>query len=123
MKPAAWRDAAPGRFSTSSPFYDNYRFRRIPRESFSFGRMFRFKERLMLQIRAEFTNPFNRTQVPNPQIGSNFGAGQTATSFASPLTRRAQTGNYTGGFGAIYTTPTNAAIGERSGLLVARFTF
>jgi hypothetical protein len=123
LNPAAWRDPAPGRFSTSTPFYDDYRFRRIPRESLSFGRMFRFKERLMLQIRAEFTNPFNRTQVPNPQIGSNFGAGQTATSFASPLTSRAQTGNYTGGFGAIYTTPTNAVIGERSGLLVARFTF
>ncbi len=123
LNPAAWRDPAPGKFSNSAAFYNDYRFRRIPRESFSFGRMFRFKERASLQIRAEFTNPFNRSQVPNPQLGAAFGAGQAATSYSSPLTKDARTGNYTGGFGAIYTTPTNAVIGERSGLLVARFTF
>ncbi len=123
LNPAAWTDPAPGAFSSSAAYYNDFRYRRIPRETLSFGRIFRLRERAQLAIRMEFTNPFNRTQVPNPSNGvPNAAIGQTANSFKSPLTV-GQNGNYNGGFGSIYTTPANAVIGERSGLLVARFSF
>jgi hypothetical protein len=68
------------------------------------------------QLRAEFTNPFNRTQVPNPVSGS----------YATGITQQViSNGNKVnaGGFGAIATQPASAVIGERSGLLVGRLTF
>ncbi len=115
LNPAAWTDPAGGAFSSSALYYDDYRFQRRPKETFSVGRVFRITERAQFQIRAEFTNIFNRTQTPNPSNGTNF---------TSPLTKDAtRPGNNTGGFGSIYVSPTNAVIGERSGLLVGRFTF
>ena len=64
----------------------------------------------------EFTNPFNRTQVPNP----------SATGYTTKIsTKLADNGlkvNNTG-FGAIATLPGTAVAGERTGLLVGRLTF
>jgi hypothetical protein len=82
---------------------------------------------MSLQIRAEFTNIFNRTQIGNP----------VTTSPGSPPSKNAL-GQYSGGFGVINLTvsgpntapsPTlNAVVGQlytqpRSGTLIARFTF
>ena len=76
----------------------------------SLGRIFRIKERANLQIRAEFTNIFNRTEVNNP----------TATNaFASQTSNAA--GQATAGFGWINTSTTFAT--PRQGTLVARLTF
>jgi len=55
----------------------------------NFARTFRLKERLSLQVRAEFQNVFNRTFLPTPQIaGLNFTAAPTVSG-----------GRYTAGFG------------------------
>jgi hypothetical protein len=128
LNPAAWKDPTPGTFSPSAAYYGDYRYRRVPRESFSFGRTFRIKERITFSARAEFTNPFNRTQVPNPLNGTG---GLTGVTYNSAVTTTL--GTVAGvpgalkvnnsGFGAIQTLGNSAVIGERSGLLVGRLQF
>ena len=61
------------------------------------------------QIRADFTNVFNRTQPVNP-VSNNAGATQSTSG-----------GLTTGGFGYINTSSVFAQ--PRQGTLVARFTF
>ena len=77
-----------------------------------------------LQLRAEFTNPFNRTQIPNPVIGgpTSAGSGNYTTGITTQLLANGNRVNASG-FGAIATQPASAVIGERSGLLVGRITF
>jgi hypothetical protein len=129
LNPAAWKDPTPGTFSPSAAYYDDYRYRRIPRESLSFGRTFRIKEGITFTARAEFTNPFNRVQVPNPFNGTG---GITAVTYNSQpsYNNNALVEGIPGGvrvlnsgFGVIQTLGNNAVIGERSGLLVGRLQF
>jgi hypothetical protein len=91
----------------------------------SFGRIFRVKEKYQLQIRAEFTNPFNRVEYPLPTVGS-LGAitnSLTGGSFNNPFPVPGSTaGALSGGFGFVNTL-NGAGINPRSGQLVARFTF
>jgi hypothetical protein len=75
----------------------------------SLGRIFRIKERYNLQIRAEFTNIFNRAEINNPSA-SNALATQTKSG--------SQT---TAGFGYINTGTVFSP--PRQGQLVARFQF
>ena len=85
--------------------------------------MFTIRERVKLQLRAEFTNAFNRTQIPNPVIGSPTAAG--SGNYATGITQRVGlNGNRVNAarFSAIATQPGAAVIGERSGLLVGRLT-
>ncbi len=63
-----------------------------------------------MQIRAEFTNIFNRTEVNNP-TATNAAAGQLTSA----------TGQTTSGFGYINTGTVYAQ--PRQGQLVARFQF
>jgi hypothetical protein len=65
---------------------------------------------MALNIRAEFINVFNRTEVNNP----------TATNAALTQVKNS-TGQTTGGFGFINTATTFAL--PRQGTIVARFTF
>jgi hypothetical protein len=116
LNPKAWTDPAGGTFASSPVFFNDYRYQRRPRETLSFGRVFSIRENLKLQLRAEFTNPFNRTQVPNPVSGGY------ATGITSQVGFNGNRVN-AGGFGAIATQPASAVIGERSGLLVGRLTF
>ncbi|HLK50367.1 MAG TPA: TonB-dependent receptor [Bryobacteraceae bacterium] len=126
LNPLAWTNPLPGTFGTNA-LYGDFRGPRRPQENLNFGRNFRFKERLNLQIRAEFVNIFNRTYLGNPSTTLNLG---------NPLTRSG--GLLTGGFGvindvvargAIPGTPSNGnfntALGglPRTGTLIARFTF
>jgi hypothetical protein len=116
LNPAAWTDPTPGTFSPSAPYYDDYRFRRRPSETMSFGRIFRIRERATFAVRLEMLNVFNRTQIPNPvAIGYS-------TAIATNTAPNGLKVNATG-FGAISTLPTGGVIGERSGLLVGRFVF
>ena len=48
LNPKAWADPAPGAFGTSTGYSNDYRQQRAA------------------QDRAEFTNSFNRTRLPNP---------------------------------------------------------
>ena len=110
LNPAAWTSPVAGQFGTAAPYYDDYRAQRRPTENLNFGRTFRIRERMALNIRAEFTNVFNRTEVNNP------------TSTNSQLAQvKTAAGNTTGGFGYINTATTFAL--PRQGTIVARFTF
>jgi hypothetical protein len=110
LNPAAWANPPAGQWGTAAAYYSNYRYERRPVENLSLGRVFRIKERANLQIRAEFTNVFNRTEVNNP-TATNALATQTQTT----------AGQTTAGFGFINNGTTFSA--PRQGTLVARFQF
>ena len=99
LNPAAWTDAPGGTWSTSAPFYNNYRWQRQPAESMSFGRNFRMgKEgKYNLQVRAEFQNIFNRLFLSPPAVAN--------TNPALPIATTNSGGNAvnSSGFGSIAT--------------------
>lgn len=109
----AWVNPGPADFSTSAAYYTDYRQQRRPSESMSLARNFRFgtEGRYNLQIRGEFSNIFNRTQVNNP----------TSTNALAQQTISPTTGLATAGFGWINTATVNQP--ARAGTLVGRFTF
>ena len=121
LNPAAWTDAAPGTFGTSAAYYNNYRWQRQPQESLSLQRNFPIAKegRVVLSIRAEFYNVFNRVALTPPSVGG-FGTVNTKTA-PSALT----TGAYTAGYGFINMVPGATGYVEqpRSGQLVARIQF
>jgi hypothetical protein len=101
---------SPGQWGTAAAYYSDFRYQRRPVENLSLGRVFRIKERATLQVRAEFTNIFNRTEMSNP----------TATNpLATPSLNGL--GQYTAGFGYINLGTTFSA--PRQGQLIARFQF
>jgi Carboxypeptidase regulatory-like domain len=69
LNPAAWTNPAPGQYGGAT-YYNDFRGERRPTENFGFGRQFRFRERVTMNIRAEFTNIFNRTYLNNPSTTS-----------------------------------------------------
>jgi hypothetical protein len=119
LNPNAWESVPAGGVGPAlGTLYSDFRGPRRPVENANLGRNFRVKEKYNLQIRAEFTNIFNRTFLPNPI---------TSVAPQVPLTKN-NLGQYTNGFGvmnataAINTVPTlNGA--ARAGTLIARFTF
>jgi hypothetical protein len=110
MNPAAWSDPATGQFGTAAAFHNDYRYARRPTESAGFGRTFRIRESISLQVRGEFFNVFNRTEFNNPD---------STNALATP-TRNAA-GVPTAGFGRI--NPGSLYANPRSGQIVARFQF
>lgn len=107
LNPKAWTDPAAGQWGTSAAYYNDYRYARTPDESLAIGRMFRIRESIKLQLRAEFFNPFNRTYLNNPD-STNAAATQNVTA-----------GQVVSGFGRISTGSTS--LPPRSGQVVARF--
>jgi hypothetical protein len=123
LNPLAWTNVPNGQFAANESSIRSFRGVRIPQESANIGRNFRIKERYNLSIRVEFTNIFNRLQLPTAATapgGVNLGTVSTPTTFTSGI----HTGAYSGGFGTIVTPFTGAGVvGQRAGTLVARFTF
>jgi hypothetical protein len=121
LNPNAWAPCPANTTCTASAtLYSDFRGPRRPAENANFGRNFRIKERMNLQIRAEFVNIFNRTLLPNP----------TTTNPQNPVTKTA--GINSAGFGVINTFATPGSIqatagvpvfASRTGTLIARFTF
>ena len=112
LNPAAWVDPPAGQYGSSSPYYNDYRYERRPKESASLAKTFRVKERVRVDFRAEFFNIFNRTVMPNP-TGSN---AKLTTLYNSA------TGLLSQGFGRI--DPNQAQTGTpRTGQLVLRINF
>ena len=109
LNPAAWTDPAAGQWGTSAPYYNDYRNKRRPSESMSIGRIFRYRERASLEVRAQFTNVFNRAEPADP----------TATNAAQPFT--INNGQYASGFGWINTGSLNTQ--PRTGQIYARIVF
>ncbi|MBV9507588.1 MAG: hypothetical protein JO323_21550, partial [Acidobacteriia bacterium] len=116
LNQAAWSNPPAGQFGTSAAYYSDYRYQRRPTENIGFGRAFRFKESVSLNIRAEFTNIFNRAGIPNPANG------QGTLTYASTQLRNSA-GQATGGFGWINANPATPTLFPRQGQLVARFQF
>jgi hypothetical protein len=122
LNPAAWTNPAAGTFGTAAAYYNDYRFQRHPNEQMSFGRVFRVREAITLEVRAEFFNVFNRIQMADP----------TASNALATQVRNAQ-GVPTSGFGYINsqslgnfsTLNNNTGLGgnPRNGQLLARFRF
>jgi hypothetical protein len=117
LNPAAWTQPAAGQWGTSAPYYNDYRWQRMPSESASLGRMFRIREKVTFSFRAEFFNIFNRVFLNAP------------TSTNSSQTQVLSGKSTVSGFGYINTliTPIQAAGGAtptmRNGQLVARIQF
>ena len=109
LNPAAWADTPTGTWGEGAPYYNDYRWQHQATESMNFGRTFKVRERMALNIRAEFFNVFNRVYLPTPSASN-----PVATATFS-------NGVPTGGFG--YITNSAGIGGQRNGQLVARFTF
>jgi hypothetical protein len=109
LNPAAWSDPAPGTFGTGKITYNDYRYQRRPQESMGLGRLLGIREGMSLEIRMQFFNVFNRTELANP-TGTN--ALQTTSNNG---------GNLQSGFG--YINPTSLFSPPRQGQLTATFRF
>jgi hypothetical protein len=114
LNPAAWTDPTAGTFGTSAAYYDDYRYQRRPVENASIGRTFQIREGMTFNIRAEFTNIFNRTEMGNP-TSTNALATQTRLIASDPTSRP------TAGFG--YINSSSVAAPPRAGTIVGRFQF
>lgn len=110
LNSAAWTDPPAGQFGTAAAYYNDYRQQRRPSEQVGFGRLFNFRESMSLQVRAEFFNVFNRTEMNSPT--SNNALLKTVLN---------KQGVPTAGFG--YINSTGLAFAPRSGQLIARFRF
>jgi Carboxypeptidase regulatory-like domain len=110
LNPAAWTNPAPGTFGNAAAYYNDYRQQRRPQEQFGIGRIFVLRERLTMQLRAEFYNVFNRTEMGTPTSTNSLG---TQTLGPNGLT--------SGGFGWINYTA--LAVQPRNGQLLLRFNF
>ncbi len=112
LNPNAWSAIPDGQFGANQSSIRGFRGIRQPEEDANFGRNFRFAEKVTLQIRAEWTNIFNRLLLPQP------------TTAASYLTKPTLVkGIYTGGYGTITPTAGNGITSMRTGQLIARLTF
>jgi hypothetical protein len=112
LNPNAWAEPAAGQFGTGAAYYSDYRAGRVPQENLAVGRTFRFGEGGMhFNIRAEFTNIFNRTIIP------------AATSTNARATQTTANGITTAGFGRINTAAAPGVPTSRQGMIVGRFVF
>jgi hypothetical protein len=124
LNPAAWANPAPGQFGSTTP-QAYYRGERRPIENMGLSRIFRIKERVTMNLRAEFTNIFNRTYLNNPTISGTGISPETAPTCVLPSGANG-TCNQPGlpivsGFGSISTATTMYP--PRVGQIVARFQF
>ena len=117
LNPAAWTDAPAGTWTTSAPYYNDYRWQRQPAESMSFARNFRMghEGRFNLQVRMEFQNIFNRTFLPAPSVAN--------PNVAIATTPYVGTNINNTGFGSVATFNGGVGAQPRSGQGVIRFSF
>jgi hypothetical protein len=122
LNPAAWENPAPGQWGTSSAYYNDFRNARRPSESMSIGRTIRFSEKMSLNIRAEFFNVFNRTEINNPSASNPQGVRSCTNGAIAAGTNVCKAGGLTpSGFGSISYTSLQSQ--PRNGQIVARFNF
>jgi hypothetical protein len=112
LNPAAFTAVPDGQFAANMSSNRAFRGFRTPEEDFNIGRNFRIKEKVTLQLRAEWTNIFNRLLLPQPN---------TTASYVTKPTQ--VNGIYTGGYGTVIPTAGNGIAGMRSGQIIARISF
>ena len=136
LNPAAWTDAPAGTFGTSAPYYNDYRWQRQPAESISLARNFFINRdrNIVLNLRGEFQNMFNRLFLANPlgvaPSSSPFVIGAGAPNPSSPtlcagpcLTNGVRNSNpLSAGYGFVNTFNGGAA-SPRTGQMVVRLSF
>ena len=130
LNPAAWSDPLPGTFGTGAAYYGDYRAQRQPVENFAFGRDFKLAHegKVKLNIRAEFTNIFNRSRLPSP-TSTNAQATRTGTDASGKTVTVLATdsghldGKTTAGFGFVNTAVAPSTPANRQGQIVGRITF
>jgi hypothetical protein len=111
LNPNAWANVPDAQWAANQSTIRYYRGFRYPIENANFSRTFRFTERVSLNVRAEFTNVFNRLRLPQP----------TTTGFQAPPVISPITGLYTSGFGTV--VPTGGTAGARAGTIIGRLQF
>jgi len=114
----SWTDPAAGKWGSTAPYLEGFRWRRRPSEAVSIGRNFRIREgKIVFNVRAEFQNILNR----------HFYNAPTATNPLAPITTTTLRGNTfaTGGYGVVNTLVVAGSNGSapRTGTIVARLTF
>jgi hypothetical protein len=124
LNPNAWVDPAPGQWGASPAYYSDYRAQRRPRENMNLARTFRLKEKISINIRAEFTNVFNRSFWGDPSGTALTNAKLQQVYFVGG----ANNGNTSAGFGRVNTTAPSAFgsvfnLQPRQGVVVGRITF
>jgi hypothetical protein len=110
LNPKAWAEPAAGQFGGSALYYNDYRQQRWPDEQLSLGRTFHIRERMNLQVRAEFFNALNRTRLV-PPTSTNALATQTVNTQGVPVS----------GFGIVNMGTRTLSQNPRIGQLIARF--
>jgi len=120
----AWVEPAYGTFGTSAAYFNDFRWQRQPSENMGFGRIFRIKERASFQLRAEFTNIFNRLFYSAPADGSPFGGSFTSINSATVHgnSLSGTTGLLSSGYGYVNWLGGAGAL-PRSGQIIAKFVF
>jgi hypothetical protein len=118
LNPAAFTNVPNGQFANNEGSIRSFRGFRTPLESANFGRNFRIKERVNVNLRVEFTNIFNRMQYSS--LATPIGLGNFTTTPVK-FTSGPNTGLYSSGYGTV--NPTAGTTGQRSGTLVARIQF
>ncbi len=118
LNPAAFTNVPNGQFANNEGSIRSFRGFRTPLESANFGRNFRIKERVNLNLRVEFTNVFNRMNYASLTTPITLG---TFTTAPVKFTSGPNTGLYSSGYGVI--NPTAGTTGQRSGTFVARVQF
>jgi len=122
LNPAAWVNSAPGTYSSSPAYYNDYRSQRHPTENFNLGRTFRIRETMSFSVRAEFVNIFNRTVLPNPSSTTPLTAPTCfVTGISGPTGACSPGATIASGFGFEQTASIGG--GVRTGQIVARFRF
>jgi len=121
LNPAAWVNSAPGTYSSSPAYYNDYRSQRRPTENFNIGRTFRIRETMSFSVRAEYVNTFNRTQLPAPSAATPLTAPTCfVTGISGPTGACSPGATYASGYGFEQTAGLG---GARTGQIVARFRF
>ena len=116
LNPLAFTNVPNGQFANNQGSIRSFRGLRAPAEAANFGRNFRIKERVNLNLRVEFNNIFNRMVLPAPTV-----AGVNFSSAPVKFTSGPNNGLYSSGYGII--NPTAGTTGQRSGTFVARVQF
>ncbi len=119
LNPAAWTNPAPGQYG-GAYYYGDFRGERRPVENVSLGRHFQIRERISLNLRAEFQNIFNRTYLNNPSLVNPQAA--PVCKLASGTNGACSAGlQVVSGFGSVNTS--TLLYQPRTGQLVAQFQF